>query len=362
MNRPRPLVFPVWLAMAALLAAPACAARPGAARPEAAPPIPVAVETVEDRPWTDGLEATGSVESARRASPGTILAGRVTRIAKHEGDRVRAGDVLARVESADVAARVAQAEAAVVAARVGEDNARRMRERMERLVPCQAASPKNLEDAIAGHEAARASLHAAEEGVRAARVTLGYGQVTAPFDGVVVTRLVEEGDTAIPGMPMFVVEDTARMKIQAALPESVAREVRPGAVVTIVVDALGPTIRSATLAEILPSSDPATRTVIARVLLDNPGGALRPGMFARLRFAGRGRNAVSVSDRAIVRRGPLAGVFVVDAHGFARLRFITVGESRDGRVEALTGLEPGERVVAEPPAELADGRRVETLP
>ena len=217
----RPCIpFPfIALAAAAALSV-GCGHPSGEARPEAAPRLSVTVETVAEKPSSGGLEATGSVEAARRASPGTILAGRVTKILKREGQRVLRGETLARVESGDVAARVAQAEAAVVGAQAAETNARRMRERLERLVPKQAASPKSLEDAVSGHEAALANVHAAEEGVRAARVMLGYGEVKAPFDGVIVQRLVEEGDTASPGMPMFIVVDDAHMKLEAALPES----------------------------------------------------------------------------------------------------------------------------------------------
>lgn len=357
MSRPG-LRFALYVVVAASAAAAGCGSGPRTDRPEAAPAMSVAVEAVASAPTPGGIEATGSVEAGRRASPGTILAGRVTRIVKREGARVRGGEVLARVESGDVAARVAQAEAAVVAARAAEDNARRMRERLERLVAKQAASPRSLEDAVAGHEAAKANLHAAEEGVLAARVMLGYGEVRAPFDGVVVRRLVEEGDTAAPGMPMFVVEDTARMKVEVALPESSARGLAPGAPVTVVVDGVAG-IREAALAEVLPSADPASRTITARVLLDNADAALRAGAFARVRFASEGPSVVSLPESAIVRRGPLAGVFVVD-DGIARLRWITLGDARDGRVDVLSGIAAGEQIVTSPPAELADGRRVGT--
>ncbi len=282
----------------------------------------------------------------------------MTKILKREGQRVRQGETLARVESGDVAARVAQAEAAVVGAQAAETNARLMRDRLERLVAKQAASPKSLEDSVAGYDAARANLHAAEEGVRAARVMLGYGEVLAPFDGVIEQRLVEEGDTASPGMPMFIVVDTAHMKLEAALPESSARGLAQGSPVAVTVDGSDGTSRDATLAEILPASDPTTRTVTARVLLDNADGALRPGMFARVRFPGDGPAIVSIPATAIVRRGPLTGVFVIDDN-VANLRWITLGASLNGRVEAASGLATGERIVTAPTGELADGRRVE---
>jgi RND family efflux transporter MFP subunit len=353
-------VFASLLTFAAIAAlAFGCAAPPDQARPDAAPALDVAVETVAEAPSAGGLEATGSVDAARRASPGTILAGRVTAILKREGQRVRRGELLARVESGDVAARVAQAEAAVVAARAAEDNARRMRERLERLVPKQAASPRSLEEAVAVHEAALANLHAAEEGVLAARVMLSYGQIASPFDGVVVRRLVEEGDTAAPGMPMFVVEDTSSMKVEVSVPESASRGLKPGASAVVVVDGSDAVPRDATLSEILPAADPATRTVTARVLLDNADAALRPGMFARVRFAAEGAATASLPDSAIVRLGPLTGVFVVD-DGVARLRWITLGRAGGGRVVALSGVNSGERIVVAPPPELVDGRRVES--
>lgn len=357
MNRP---FFPFSVVVLAAAAAwsLSCGTPHGEARPELAPPLSVEVETTASVPSSGGLEATGSVEAARRASPGTILAGRVTRILKREGQRVRQGDTLARVESGDVAARVAQAEAAVVGAQAAETNARLMRDRLERLVAKQAASPKSLEDAVTGHDAARANLHAAEEGVRAARVMLGYGEVRAPFDGVIEQRLVEEGDTASPGMPMFVVVDTARMKLEAALPESSARGLMPGRAATVVVDGTNGASRDATLAEILPASDPATRTVTARVLLDNADSALRPGMFARVRFPGDGPAIVFVPATALVRRGPLTGVFVVDDN-VAHLRWISLGATLNGRAEVASGLAAGERIVTAPALELADGRRVE---
>jgi RND family efflux transporter MFP subunit len=355
----RPCLPPSFAAIAAAAALSlGCRATPIEARPEAAPPLSVAVQTLAVRPSLGGLEATGSVEAARRASPGTILAGRVTKIMKREGQRVRRGETLARVESGDVAARVAQAEAAVVSARAAETNARGMRERLERLVPKQAASPRSLEDAVAAHDAALANLRAAEEGVLAARVLLGYGEVKAPFDGVIVDRLVEEGDTASPGMPMFMVVDTARVRIDAALPESAARGLTPGIPVGVVVDGTGGASRQATLAEILPASDPATRSVTARVLLDNADGALRPGMFARVRFPADGPATVFIPETAVVRRGPLTGVFVVDGK-VARLRWIALGESRDALVEAASGLDAGEQIVTTPLPELADGRRLE---
>ncbi len=331
---------------------------PGAPAAGRGAPIPVRVEKVSPAPWIDGTEVTGTVQAFRQATSGTVLIGRVERILHREGDRVRAGAALARIESRDVSARLAQAESAVVAARAQEENARLTRDRLERLHARQAAPKRSLDDSVAGYEAARAGREAAEEGVKAARVYVGYASVTAPFDGVVTARRIEVGDIAAPGMPLFVVEDLSRVKIEAAVPESLASRLKLGDPVEIDVPASGGA-RSATLTEILPSTDAASRTLTVRAVLDNPDGLLRSGMFARLRIPGEASPALTVPSGAVVRRGPLTGLFVVDDRGIARLRYVSLGAERGDRVRVLSGLAPGDAVALDPPDALEDGSPVQ---
>ncbi len=354
--------FPTSLAIALALVLSGCGGPRPAERPDGTgAPLAVAAEAPKEAPWAAAREVSAGVEPWRRATPGTVLMGRVVEVVRHEGDRVAAGDVLARIDARDVRAREAQAEAGVAAARAMEENARAMRERMERLYARQAASKKNLDDAVAAHEAARANLRAAEEGAGAAKAMAGYADVRAPFAGTVTERRVEAGDIAAPGMPLFTVEDRSRMKVEAQVAESGLAGIAVGAGVEVALDAPGPEVRRGTLTEILPSADPASRTFRIRVLLDNADGALRSGAFARVRLAGAASPAarLSVAETAVVRRGPLTGVFVVDAGSVARLRYVALGGARDGRIEVLSGLDPSDRVVTSPPAALEDGRKVE---
>ncbi len=347
------------LVLGMLAAAPACT-RTGAenATGEARPPLAVRAQAVDLADWEDTRDVTAGVQAFRRATPGTILVGRVDRVLKQEGDLVRSGEPLALVESREVTARLAQAEAQVAAAKAGEENARRTRERMERLYERQAVPRKTVDDTVAAHEAALAQLAAAEQGVNAAKMYVGYSRVISPFDGVVVEKRVEQGDTAAPGLPLFVVEDVSRVKIEAVVPESALAGLSAGTPVTIDIPSLGGEPRRGTLAEILPSADPASRTVGVRAVLDNPGHAIRSGTYARLRLPGPPARIVAVPASALVRQGPLTGLFVVDGRA-ARLRWVTVGRERDGRIEVLTGLRPGERIVIDPPEDLEDGRAVE---
>jgi len=321
--------------------------------------VGVSLERASEVPWSEAMEATAGLQPLRRAAPGTVLMGRVSEVLHQEGDRVKAGEILARVESRDVQARLAQAQAAVSAARAQETNARLTLERIQRLHERNATSQKSLDDASAGYEAAAAGMKAAEEGVAAATVMVGYSIITAPFAGVVAKRQVEVGDTASPGMPLFVVEETRKMKLEAAVPESWLARLAVGDEVEVEVESAAGGTRRGSVAEILPSVDPQTRTVMVRVLLENDDNALRSGMFARLRIGAGSRAALLVPESSLVRRGPLTGIFVVNPEGVAHLRWITVGEARDGRVEVLTGLKTGEGYVAAPAPELADGMQVE---
>jgi multidrug efflux pump subunit AcrA (membrane-fusion protein) len=215
----------VMLVIAASVAA--CTGERGSREPAVdLPPLSVTVEALAPVSWDAGLEVTAGVEPYRRATPGTILMGRITKIVRREGDRVRSGELLALVESRDVAARLAQAEAALGGARSAEENARALRGRMERLYPKDAASKRSLDDAVAAHEGALAALDAAREGVAAARIQESYAEVRAPFDGVITQRHVEAGDMAAPGVPFFVIEEVTRLKIEASVPESRATGLR----------------------------------------------------------------------------------------------------------------------------------------
>ena len=331
-----------------------------------APPAADARETVQvevasaaAHTFADGLEVTAGVAPMQRATPGTVLMGRVEEVLVREGDRVAADQVLARIDSRDVSAKLAQAEANVAAARAMEHNARLMLERMQRLAARQAATQRDLDDASAGHTAARANLEAAEEGVKAARSYLAYAEVRAPFAGRITAKRVEVGDLASPGMPLFTVEDTTRVKVEAEVPESTGIALAVGDPVQI--EVAGKRL-DARLDEIVPAADPRSRTFTVRSVLPNRDGSLRSGLFARM-WVGRGdREVIAVPDSALVRRGPLTGVYVVEAAGDrtrARLRFVTVGRSRDGLQEVLTGLAAGERYVVAPPPELEDGSPVE---
>jgi RND family efflux transporter MFP subunit len=355
----RRLLRPAWLRLAAVLAAALLAGcggdgtAPAAGAP--APPamaIDTAVAAYEAVP--EIAEASGGVEPWRRVSPGSKILGRVDEVAVQEGDRVAAGQLLARLERRDLAAAVEQAAAAVAMAEAQAENARRQRERMETLHARGSVTDKNLEDATAGDRVAAAAVAQARANLDAARVAISYSEVRSPLAGWVVERRVQAGDMATPGQPLFTIEDLSRVKVVVEVAEAEVVGLAPGAPATVGIDVLGSEL-PARVDRVVPAGDPASRTFAVKLVLDNPDGRIKSGMFARARFPRGSRQALLVPRAAVVDRGQLRGLFVVDDGGRARLRWIKLGRPLGERVEVLAGLEPGERFAVAPPPGLSDG-------
>jgi RND family efflux transporter MFP subunit len=347
------------LILAALLVAPGCGDKEHSS--ESHDPVPIVrtettVATEAALPLL--IEATGSVEAWRRASPGTKIMGRIESMPAREGDQVRQGQLLASFEKGDLEAAVSQAEAAVTMARAEMEHAVAQHRRMRTLHARGSATKKNVEDSEARFRVGTAGVKQAEANLAAAQVMLEYAEIRSPLDGWVVSRLAEVGDMTSPGMPLFVLEDLSQVKIKLTVAESDVVALKQGDEALVHVDVLAES-RPAQIQRILPAGDPRSRTFEVHLLLSNPDNRLKSGMFARAGFEHGTRSAVLVPLSAVVQRGQLRGLFVIDVDDRARLRWVRLGRLEDGRAEVLSGLAAGERFVVSPPQGLADGVRVE---
>jgi RND family efflux transporter MFP subunit len=362
-NRRRPAV-PVVAAVLLSAGLLACGGEP-AAEPDAAAdiaPVAVTLEIAAYRPVAGEVVATGTVEPSRRVQPGSKILGRVDAVPVDEGQKVAAGELLARLESRDLQAALRQAEAGVAAALAQLDNARAQHERMTELHGRGSATRKNLEDATSAWRTAEAGVEQARANVSAVRVSLSYAEVRSPFEGWVVTKEIEEGDMVQPGRPLFTVEDLDPVKVVAEVPEAEVQGFSTGDRAQVEVAAVGHRSEGV-LERIVPSGDRQSRTFRFEVVLPNPDGALKSGMFARVTLPRAAtREVLLVPRSALVRRGQLVGVFVVaeddGERPAARLRWVRTGAEVGDEVEVLSGLAPGERYVTAPPAGLEDGAEV----
>jgi RND family efflux transporter MFP subunit len=301
---------------------------------------------VERREVEDVVEWPGTVRSRTVASVAPRLLARVLEVKVVAGAAVKAGDPIAFLDDRDVRARAEQARSALAAAesQAGQGDADLARARA--LLERRAATDADLEQAGSRARTARAEVERARQAVAEAETLLAEAVVRAPFDGVVVERLVEPGDVAAPGRPLATVEDARRLRLEALVPERYAARATLGATVTAVLDDAGDgsarEVR-ATIDEIAPAADPQTRTVLVKAALPE-GTALRAGTFARLRQPCGKRAALLVPAAAISRAGQLESVRVLES-GAARTRNVRTGKGHGDEVEVLAGLDEGEVVL-----------------
>lgn len=359
--------------------------RPAPAPPEA-PPVSVRTLALETTPWPAIYEATGTVRARTAAAISSKVMGYVRDVKVSVGDAVRAGQLLVALDARDLEAAERQAEAAlaeaksavaevdgaIVAAKAQLELAQATFRRMKDLHEKKSISDQEFDEvaakvrlAEANHQMALAKrrqldekVQQAGEAVKSAAIMRGYAEIRAPFDGVVTEKMVEPGNLAAPGAPLLTIERTGAYRLEARLEESLLGVVRPGQEVDVELEALAKTF-PARVSEIVPAVDAASRAFLVKIDLPALAG-LRSGLFGKARFRTQSRDVLAIPAEAIVERGQVRSVFVVE-EGRARSRLVALGERRGDRVEVLTGLAAGETIVSPAPSALADGRRVEVM-
>lgn len=330
--------------LAATLLAPglaACGARPA---PPASPAgVPRSVTTAPVlRTTSEGATVPATLRARDRAVLASRLSSSVTVLPFRVGERVGAGAVVVRLD--DGAAR-----AALAAAEVAHESARTDLGRAERLLSLGVGTPREREEAASREAAAQAALLAARE-------TLAHAVLRAPFAATVAARPVEVGDAVSPGQPLLELEgDGGGLELHATVDAGQVGALAVGTELQALVDGR-PESLSARVTALSAAADPGTHRFELRAEVP-PAAGVRSGLFARLRLpAADGERRLTVPASALVRRGGLTGVFVVDG-GAVRLRWIAPGRDTGDTTEVRAGLSAGERVVLGPEG-LADGAAV----
>jgi len=304
---------------------------------------PVLAVAVREMPQTIGAE--GVVEAIRQTTLGAQVAGRIVALDVKAGDPVRAGQVLVRIDARTADQAVAAGRSQIAEAEANLANAKRKYERNRDLVAQKFVSQAALDQAEAEYKAAQAQLAAITANAGQAIAAQSFTTVTAPYAGVVGATLAELGDMAQPGRPLVTVFDPRELRVTATLPQAALPQVRLDAPIRLEIPALGKSL-TAIRATVIPLADARTHT--SRIRLDLPAteGVL-PGQFARARFVVGTTRVLAIPATALVRRGEVTAVYVVDREGRAQLRQVRAGEAvGEGQVEILSGLSTGERIAA----------------
>ncbi|MBI3476426.1 MAG: efflux RND transporter periplasmic adaptor subunit [Acidobacteria bacterium] len=343
---------------------------PTARTPEIVQNIPVL--TVQQANVPDLLVAVGTVRAAQTSEASSQMMGNIVEIRAHEGDHVKRGQVLAVIDESQPRAAADRATAADLAAQqqlVGADSDLALAEstlkRYQTLFEKKSVSPQEFDEvkarqqaALAHRDMAKAGQTQAQASLSQARTSLDYARIRAPFDGVVTEKKADSGTLASPGMPIFTVEDVHRYRLEATVNENDLRYVRTGQQVSVVIDALDNAGLKGKVVQIVPAADVESRTFLVKI--DLPTDArLRSGLFGRAQFSRGERQALLIPRSAVVERGQLQGIYVLDQNKVASLRYITLGKVSGAEVEVLAGLQDGERLVAKPGAVDLNGKRIE---
>jgi membrane fusion protein, multidrug efflux system len=331
-------VFLVFLAGPALAQQPA---KPAAALPVKAVPAKLGRAVLE-------AGAVGNLRADESIVIRPEIAGRIERIAFEEGQRVKKGALLARIDAAET-------RAVLQSSRTQAELDKQRLERVADLRKKGFISQQALDEAQSSH--ARSIAKQREDEAKLAK-----SEIRAPFDGVAGLRQVSEGAYVAAGTDIARLEKIDQLKLDFRVPETYLAQLKEGLSVSAAVDSFPQAAFAGKIYAIEPSVDEQTRTVLARARVANPELKLRPGMFARVNLTlGVRENAVWIPEEAIVPRGQDSTVFrIVD--GKAELVVVQTGTRKVGEVEIMKGLAAGDVVVTEGSQRLAPGMQVSIIP
>ena len=305
--------------------------------------VPVQLATVENRPFRGAIPFTGTLLATNRAELKAEVAGRLTRVTVHEGDRVSAGTVLCAQDEDELLLNVKTAEAQLAQAQAQASQAKADNDRAQMLLGRHSVTKQAAQQAETNCNAALAGAQAAESNLGLARTRLRKARTLAPFDGEVAQRAVQPGENLSPGQTSFVLVDNRKLEIQADLPTQALALVTVGMKATFRIAGFAQPF-PATLTQISPSVQQDGRTLRVRLEVPNPGGRLKGGLFAEGELLTDGtllRPALPAA--ALVTVGREADLFV-EEQGIAHSHRVAVGQEQDGW-RPVDGLPLGARVV-----------------
>ncbi len=356
----------------ALVVLASCSSEPSRTLPALETVQNISVLAAKESNVPDVLEAAGTVRAVQTSDAASQMIGNIVEIRAHEGDHVQRGQVLAVIDDSQPRAAVDRATAADLAAQqqlAGADSdlalAESTMKRYQNLYEKKSVSPQEFDEvkarqqaALSRRDVAKAGQAQAQAALSQARTSLDYTRIRAPFDGVVTEKKADSGTLVSPGMPIFTVEDVRRYRLEATVNENDLQHVRTGEQVSVVIDALDNAVLQGKVVQLVPAVDAASRTFLVKI--DLPADThLRSGLFGRAQFSRGERQAVLIPRSAVVERGQLQGIYVLDQNKVASLRYVTLGKPSGAEVEVLAGLQEGEQLVAKPGAVDLNGKRIE---
>lgn len=329
--------------------------------PAAVTPLLISPEdlvAISNTSLASGPSITGSVEAERRADLRAEVSAVVLAVLKENGDPVRRGDVLVRLDQTAIRDSLTSAEASARAAEQAYEQAERQFQRMTKLRETGMISTQQLEDVEIQRNSAQSELEAARTRVVSARQQLERTEVRAPFDGVVSDRKVSAGDTAAVGKELMQVIDPSSMRFEGRVSADNIGEVTAGQRVSFRVHGFADTDFTGTVTRVNPAANATTRQVEVLVAFNDP--RQKPtvaGLYAEGRIETRSNAALTVPTASVVREGDAVFAWRVKNGTLQKVKLdVGVRDPRTGLYALKAGLDEGDTVLRFPGSTLKDGQ------
>jgi membrane fusion protein (multidrug efflux system) len=301
------------------------------------------------------LMLNGSIEGKTSATISAKLAGRIEEVMVQEGQQVKAGDPLAKLESTELANSVRTAQDAVNKAKVNYDVAAKDYERYQTLFDQGATSQQTLDSAEAKKRIAQSDLSSAVNSQSDAEQQYGYGVITAPVDGVVANVTVTVGQVVSPGAALMTVQDISQVYAVVNVEQKDLGMVKQGQPADVTVDTYPDKVFAGTVEMINPEAGSNNRMFRTKVKVDNTDGALKSGMFSKIQLVtGDSVQVLTIPQAAIIQKQGIYYVFIVDNDKVTR-RQVEVGATSGDGIEIKSGLQPGDKLAVSNVSQLKDG-------
>ena len=324
------------------------------------PAIEVKVNTVKEESGTTFLSASGKIEAVNSANLSTRMMGYIDKIYVNVGDKVRNGQLLLRINNADISAKLAQVNAGITEATASFTNAEKDFKRYTNLFQDNSASQKELDDITANYNMANARLEAAEQMKNEVNAQLSYANIKAPFNGVVTNKFIKEGDMANPGIPLLEIEAPGDFQILAMVPESEIQQIKTDTEVDVLIKSLGEKVKGK-VTEVSTSAKNTGGQYMVKILMDKTKANLLSGMYATVRFPiekNMELSTILIPKDAIITKGQLNGLYTVSQSNTAVLRWLRLGRSYEDSVEVLAGLSANEQYIIGSEGKLYNGVKI----
>jgi len=315
--------------------------KPASGRPPFGGPVQVVAEAVTPQSLIEVVEALGTARANESVTLTASLNETVRRVRFEDGDYVQKGAVLVELSSEEESAQLAEARANL-------DEAHRQLARLRDLDEKGIAAPSDV-------DLARASAEATEARLNTVIARLDDRLIRAPFSGVLGFREVSPGTMLMAGSAITTIDDVSQIKLDFTVPETALGLMNPGGKIVARSVSWADRDFNGVISAVGSRVDPVTRAFVVRAVIPNDDRALRPGMLLTVKVVTQQKQALMVPERIIVQVGENAYVYIIDGESLARRQSVVLGTRQGGRVEILSGLESGERVVTRGVIKLRDG-------